>query len=709
MPTTVVEHRHATGRHHARLPPLPPTPQPLATGTVRRVETPMQALAAVLSVSNATALPMSPVRPAALPADTPRPADCIPVPAAPGLPGALHSVAGLLRSPVTELFTDARYALERHQGVHCAPPLGNGLRTALQVGDAVVSMVEAVGIGARRLYALQGVASVLDLSADVLEHKPLDRAELTDAALTLAGARGLADTGPAALEPEPAPRPAAPRRPVAVRQTSAELHEGRIRVPFEGRERALGISEGRLQVLGDTGYVDVQFDRSDWTWKRAPPLPQVSSRVTRMDSSIPLFDAVAARVREQVPLDHATLRLDLLGPDGILYYDDAVGARAGNAVCVDGRYYAATPGEALSLRIGSLELVKRDGVYQLREQAPVPVRTLRCRRAPGPGCAALAAEFSSELSRTLQAHYGRALDPRQARVRGLEADVGRPGWYISRKGGRLRHYLRFNERYFRVRLRQLDQHNKRISVYLPRGIGAGRLHRRGQPLHPIADIRQAIPAQEHRFMTQAEFNVEYRGMPSLEAAQVYESAVSQNQRLRLSQLQRAAIRSYLTWRRRSVDDFLQYGSLQPVFRDSEQAVARINRGLARIPPHAGRVFTAMALDAAQLATLEEGHAVYSRTFVVASGDRGRAVSAVAAAGDSPKGVSTVVTLHMRRHAHPTGLLSLQDEAQVMIGNNVLFKVAAKSPGELHLEELGRARQAMGILGAQPLLATPLRD
>ncbi|MFI8717490.1 hypothetical protein ACIGHF_06310 [Stenotrophomonas sp. NPDC077464] len=709
MPTTAAAHRHATGQHHTRLPVLPPTPQPPDTRSIRRVETPMQALAAVLSVSNASPPPL---HPAPLPSSSARaaqPLNCVPVPAAPGMPAALHGMAGLLRSPVTELFTDARNAWERHQGVRCAPPISPGLRALLQVGDAVTAIVEAAGIGARGLYAMQGVAEVLDLSADAMERSPLDRAALTDAALTVAGARGVVETGPARLAAEPAPEPVAPRRPVVVRQTSAELHEGRLLIPFEGRDRALGISEGRLQVLDDAGYVDVQFDRGDWTWKRTTPPSPASSRVARMHSSIPLFDAVAARVREQAPLDHATLRLDLLGPDGILYYDDLRAGRAGNAVCVDGRYYAATPGEALGLRIGTLDLVKRDGVYQLREKAPVPVRTLRCRRAPGQGCAALVPEFSAELSRTLQAHYARALGPRQARMRGLAPDTGRPGWYISRKGGRLRHYVRFNEHYFRVRLRQVDEHNKRISVYLPRGIGAGRLHHRGQPMHHIADIRQAIPAQENRFMTQAEFNVEYRGMPSLDAAQVYESAVAQNQRLRLSQLQRAAIRSYLTWRRRSMDDFLQYGTLQPVFRDSEQTVARINRGLARIPPHAGRVFTAMAMDAAQLAALEEGHAVYSRTFVVASGDRGRAVNAVAAAGDSPRGVATVVTLHMRRHAHPTGLLSLQDEAQVMIGNNVVFKVTGKAPGELHLEELGPARQAMGVLGARPLLATPLRD
>ncbi|WP_312325772.1 hypothetical protein [Stenotrophomonas sp.] len=710
MPTSAAEHRHATGRHHAGRPVFAPTPHPLDTRAIRRVETPVQALAAVLSITNATGMPTTTGRPPAVSAHPLQSANCIPVPPASGMPGALHTVAGLLRSPVSELFTDARNAWERHEGVRCAPPVGPGMRALLQAGDAAATIIEAAGIGARGVFALQTAGEALDLTADALEHKPLDRAELTDAALALGGARGLVEPGPARLDPDPVEDPRPARAPqVGIRQTSAELHDGRILVPFEGRERALGISEGRLQVLDDTGYVDVAFDSSDWTWRRVTTPQGTTSRVARIDSSIPLFDTVAAQLKAQRPLDHATLRLDLLGPEGILYYNDAVSGRAGNAVCVDGRYYAATLGEALSLRIGTLELVKRDGVYHLREKAPTPVRTLRCRRAPGEACAALLPEFSTELSGTLEAHYGRALDAQQARARGLQPDIGRPGWYISLKGGRLRHFVRYRERYFRVRIREVDEHTRRISVYLPRGTGAARLHRRGQPAHHIVDMRQAIPKEENRFMTQAEFNVEYRGMPSLEAAQVYESAVAQNDRLRLSQLQRAAIRSYLTWRRRSMDDFLQYGSLQPVFRDSDQVVARINRGLARIPPHAGRVYVALAVDAAQLAGLQEGQVVYSRTFLVASGDRGRAVSAAAGAGDGPQGASTVVTLQVQKHAHPTGLLSLQDEAQVMIGNNVLFKVTGKAPGELQLEELGAARQALGTLGAQPLLATPLRD
>ncbi|WP_282246340.1 hypothetical protein [Stenotrophomonas sp. PS02300] len=725
MPTTAADHRHAAGRFHARAPFSAPVPRPLDATTIRRVETPMQALAALLSVTNAASVPITTVRPQAIHAVASTPVGCNPVPVSPGLAGMMRDVAGLLRSPMTELVTDARVVWERHEGVHCAPPLSAGMRALLQVGDALVSIAEAAVLGGRSVLGMQEAAVVLDAGADVLEHRPPGRTELTNAVMALGGMHGLepgAPAGPEVDEALPAiaasrgsgesdTLPALPRRPgMTIRQTTAELHHGRIQVRFEGAERDLTISEGRLQVLTDRGSVDVVFDTGDWQWKRAPATRPETSGASRPDSSIAMFDHVAEQVHQQAPMEHARLRLDLLGPDGILYYNDPAAALAGNAVCVDGRYYAATLTEGLGLRIGAVELVKRDGVYQLREQAPRPVRTLRCRRAPGEACSALPPEFSRELSRQLEAHHGQALGEHQARRRGIAPDVSRPGWYMSRQGNRLRHYLRFNDRYFRVRLRKVDEHTQRISVYLPRGAGAGRLHHRNQPAHRIADIRQAIPAQEHRFMTQAEFNVEYRGMPSLEAAQVYESAVAQNARLRLSQLQRAALRSYLTWRRRSMDDFLQYGSLQPVFRDSEQAVARINRALARIPPHAGRVYTALALDAAQFAGLQEGQTLYSRTFLVASGDRGRAVHAAAAASsNSVQGATTLVTLAMRQHAHPTGLLSLQDEAQVMIGNNVLFKVVGKTPGELHLEELGAARQAMGTLGAQTLLAIPLRD
>ncbi|MGY8562174.1 hypothetical protein L0938_01965 [Paracidovorax citrulli] len=714
MPTSAADHRHAAGRFHARSPATAPPVRPLDTTTIRRVETPAQALAAVLSISNATGFQPTTARPPATRAVSSLPANCIPVPVSQGMPGVLHGVAGLLRSPVTELFTDARNAWERHQGLRCAPPLGAGMRMLLQVGDAVSTLAEAAAVGSRGVFAMQEVASVLDLGADAMEHRPLDPDTVMQAVFGQAGLRLEAPgTGTGARNEHIDMSVGAPHPAIA--QATAELRGGRVRVRFEDADHALSISDGRFQVRTDAGDVPVRWDTVTGRWARlaAEATPRTSR--ARADSSIRLFDHLAEQVHLQTPLDAVRLRLDLLGPDGILYYDDPATGAAGNAVCVDGRYYPATlePGRdpGLGLRIGTLALEQRDGIYQLRGQEEAgaePVGATRCRRSPGPACVPGQPQFSVGLSRILRQHHARALTADQARSRGIVADPARPGWHLSRNGGRLRHYVQFSGRYFRVRMRQLDAFTQRLSVYLPRASGAGRLSQWGRLAHRIADIRQSLPAHEHRFMTQAEFNVEYRGMPSLEAAQVYESAVQQNGGLRLSQLQRAAIRTYLL-RRRSVDEFLQSGGvLPPVFTDAPRMVARINRGLARIPSHAGRVYTALAVDAHQLAALEVGQTLYSDSFLVASGDRGRAVGAVARAGDGPQGASTLLTLDMRHHAHPTGLISLQDEAQVLIGNNVLFKVIATSPGELHLEELNPTRQAMGPLGAQSLRSVPLR-
>jgi hypothetical protein len=728
MPTTAADHRHVAGRFHARVtaPPLQPRD---ATG-IRRVETPAQALAAVLfAVGNAAATPGMPVTTVPVPERSvapPATSNCIPVPLSPGLPGVLHGVAGLLRSPVTELFTDARNTWERHEGVRCAPPITTGLRALLRMGDMASTLAETALVGPRGTFALQAVGSLLDLGADAMEHRPLDRDTVMDAVMAGAGLRAeepgaLADAEVdgahpmAALSPELA-HPVAPRRErsgprLAIAQTTAELHAGAVTIHFEGAAHPLVISDGQLRIRADSGDVPVRWDTADWQWKRTPVVAKASAS-TRPDSSIRLFDRTADEVHRQAALADARLRLDLLRADGILYYEDPSSGQVGNAVCVDGRYYPVTLEAPLDLRIGTLELTLRDGIYQQRqtrlEHAAEDMAPPRCRRAAGQACV-MEPDFSPALSSLLESHQSRALTVEQAGRRGIVADPERPGWHYSRQGGHLRHYVRFNDRYFRVRTRELDRFTQRLSLYLPRATGAGRMSERGQLAHRIADIHQSLPANEHRFMTQAEFNVEYRGMPSLEAAQVYESAIQQTGRLRLSQLQRAAIRSYLTWRRRSVDDFLHFGNLQPVFRDSDQVVAHINRGLARIPPHAGRVYAALPIDAGQLRDLQVGQSVYTRSFLVASGDRRRAVDGAVTADTGPRGAHVVLTLAMHHHAHPTGLISLQEEAQVLIGNNVLFKVVAKTPGELHLEELGPARQAMGILGAQPLRSLPAHD
>lgn len=723
MPISAVHYRNAAGRFDARnrVAALPARWQ--VTSTALRAETPLQLMMVLLLVSNVAAMPRTKARaPSSREAAATPARDCIPVPRV-SLPGALHAAAGMLRSPLTEGVTDAENAWERYQGVPCAPSFSDGVRRLLQAGDFAIGLFEAVVLGPRTTSVVRVVADAVDAVADGLEGRPLDPGMVMDILQGEAGLRVDPAVAAPAREPEAAgvgpaaggvaavaaePPPAQPEPPVAIAQVTAELRGGRVQVQLDGADVDLLVTDGQLQVRTGAGDVPVQWDASAWQWKRSPVTAQGPVNM-RAGSSIRVFDHTAEQVRTQAPLDNVRLRLDLLGPDGILYYQDPATGQVGNAVCVDGRYYAATLEPPHGLRIGTLALRQRDGIYQLREQ-PSAVRGAapRCRRAPGSACAAGQPQFSVGLSRILRQHHAQALSAEQAGQRGIMADPARPGWYLSHNGARLRHYLQFNGRYFRVRMRQLDTFTQRLSVYLPRAAGAGRLSRRGHVAHRIADIRQSLPAQEHRFMTQAEFNVEYRGMPTLEAAHVYESAIQHIGRLRLSQLQRAAIRSYLL-RRRSVDEFLQSGGvLPPVFNDAAQVAARINRGLARIPPHAGRVYTALAVDPPQLATLEAGQTLYSDSFMVASGDRGRAVAAAARSGDGPQGTPIVVTLDMQRHAHPTGLISLQDEAQVLIGNRVLFKIIARAPGELHLEEVGAARQAMGALGAQPLRAVALR-
>lgn len=710
MPTSPADHRHAAGLFNNRGPVLPPTARPHDTHAIRRVQTGPHALAALLLVANATGASTAP------PPST-RVAPVVPPTrvacryAEVSLPGVMHGAAGLLRNPVSALVADVRYAVNRGRGGPCPPPLGAGLRALLQVGDAMVGAAELAAMGPRGASAIQLAGSALELGAEAMEQGTLDPGTVMDVLQAQAGlrldsppdhqAQGAADADaaiPAVKVAAEAPRAAQGPR-LAIAQTTVALRGGRVRVRLDGTDLPLSISDGRLWVRTDVGDVAVRWDTTTWQWTRIPAAEPGPAADARADSSIRLFDPAAAQVRAQAPLDNVRLRLDLLGPDGILYYHDPATGQGGNAVCVDGRYYAATVEPPQGLRIGTLALERRDGFYEPR----LPERrsvAARCRRTPEAACAPRRPQFSVGLSRIFRQHHARALSAEQARHRGIVPDPARPGWHLSRRQGRLRQYLQFSGRYFRVRTRQLDAYTQRLSVYLPRAMA--RVAQR------IADIQQSLTAHEHRLMTQAEFNVEYRGMSSLEAAQVYESAVQHIGGLRLTQLQRATIRSYLL-RRRSVDEFLQAGGiLPPVFSDAAQVVTRINRGLARIPPHPGRVYAALAVDARQLVTTGIGQTLYSEGFLVASGDRGRAVAAVAREAEAAQGEATLVTLDMHQHAHPTGLISLQDEAQVLIGNRVLFRVVARSPGELHLEELGPARQAVGTLGAQALRSVPLR-
>lgn len=627
-----------------RRPEIPAPPPPIDPLAIRRVSTPAQLLLGLLAISNATPAPARASSRPPLPA---APANCTRTGLAWSAPTVLHGIAHFLRAPVTTMATEIHNARLAAAGVRCAPPLPSGTRTLMQIGDYLAGMGEGVVLGGRGLLALRTTAAALDVAGDVVEGAPLQSGLAEDVVAAQAGVR---------------------------------------------MEVAPEVPNAPLQRLADTAPV------------------RLGGCFTRPRSSIPLFDAAARAVAEQPPLGDSW-RVTRLQHNGLLAMQSSDGAAA-QAVRVDGRCYAATRHVDGSLHIGAIQLSLEDGLYGLaagRTPSEPASASVRCARAPGAACGLPAPRYSTQLTRVLQWHHDQALTPSEARSRAIGPDALRPGWYVSHAGGRIRQYLKFNGHYFKVRSRQVDRYTERLSLYLPRRIRMGGQRLGPRPhRHHIADVRQSLVVQEQRFMTQAEFNVEYRGLPSLDAARVYESAIQNAAGLRVSQAQRAAIRSYLIHRRRSLDSYLQTLDASLGTREQAEAVARINRGLARIPPYEGRLYTALLFNEDGLADLQPGHTVYSRSFLVASGDRSRVQAGLRAHGRAAPGTRRVlVRLDTHRHAHPTGLLSLQEEAQAMIANNVVFRVVENQPGRLVLEELGPARQALGTLGAQPLRAVAL--
>ncbi|WP_426806207.1 hypothetical protein, partial [Stenotrophomonas sp. SrG] len=71
------------------------------------------------------------------------------------------------------------------------------MRAVLQVGDALATLAEAAMLGGRSVLGMQEAAVVLEMGADVLDHQPLDRSELTVAVMVLGGMHGLEPGAPA--------------------------------------------------------------------------------------------------------------------------------------------------------------------------------------------------------------------------------------------------------------------------------------------------------------------------------------------------------------------------------------------------------------------------------------------------------------------------------------------------------------------------------
>lgn len=401
---------------------------------------------------------------------------------------------------------------------------------------------------------------------------------------------------------------------------------------------------------------------------------------------------LAGNALEGKPLDAALLVDALLAQGGIK-------PRAGNTIGAFGHPVGDAGEGSLRLRGDEQQLGAEPYVAVAEEEEGVR----RCRRDPGGPCAPSPVAYSTELDALLRAHHDQGLDQQQADQRGIVPDPQRPGWHVRVHHGQRKAFLHLQGRYFRARSYRLGD-CERVALY------AARVSHRGgialsHPLggHRLVDIAESPGGAGPQFMTQAEYNVRFRGFGSMEAANVYEQAVRNAPAVHLSQAEQAAIVHYARAERPLLDVFLQRGPAPASQLDQlAQQAEDLRRGLAQIPPHVGPVYRGVTVPARALEGLQVGHTVYCRSFLRASGDRAVAVRQLEARGNEVDEVPLLVTLRMTRAAHPVGLYTLQDEAGVLIDNGRVFKVIGRREGELELEEVGVARQAFGQRGARAL-------
>lgn len=220
VPISPTQHRAAAGGFtHVRAPvvhrgyarPL----RPLDPTRVCRVGTPLQATLVLLLVANAAgraAAASVPVRPC-------------PDEVALTVPGALHEAAGIARAPMSTEYDEMRKAYYQYIAHRCAPPESAIERAVMQVGDAVVGVVELEVLGPDGVVAIHAGADALDLAADALEGKPLDMTLLEDALFAQGGIK-------------PAGEPViAPREPALPAHVSRPQSSIRI---FDRAARAIG-------------------------------------------------------------------------------------------------------------------------------------------------------------------------------------------------------------------------------------------------------------------------------------------------------------------------------------------------------------------------------------------------------------------------------------------------------------------------------------
>lgn len=430
---------------------------------------------------------------------------------------------------------------------------------------------------------------------------------------------------------------------------------------------------------------------------RAEPLP-----ASWGPSSIEIFSHAVQAIRQQPPLDLEQIQLRPADETGMHLYLDKGNGKMGRAVQVDGAYYPVTELSADSAVIGGVPLIRQDGRFRLRVDAATergesePAVAVRCRRAPDSVCHR--SPYSPELTSVLRQHLRHGVTEAQAQHRGFTADPQRPGWYWHMRGERLHGYLRLEDRYFPIKTHRYGR-CERMTVHLPR---RAHVPDRTSAGSALIDIAESPMATGPHTLTQAELNA-HRGLASRTASDVYEHAVRHLPHVHLRQLERAALVNYYGAGEVRLNDFLHQDSVPPHQRqDLDREVRTLQQALARIPAYPGRVYRGTVMSEALFNSLQVGQTVYLRSFVRASGDRGVALREFAGRPLEADQMHVVLELDMRRSAHPTGLHTLRDEAEVMIDDGRVYVVDAVRPGELCLREAGVTRQALGQGGATVL-------
>lgn len=416
-------------------------------------------------------------------------------------------------------------------------------------------------------------------------------------------------------------------------------------------------------------------------------------------SSIALFGRAVQAIRQRTALDPKRIDMKPADVDGVHLYVDLDNGDVGSAVQVDGAYYPISAITADSAVVGGVALVRQDGRFRLRpEQAtdaaePAP----RCRRTPGAACGTERSLYSPDLASVLRRHLTHGIPEALARHRGFRADPQRPGWYWHMRGEQLHGYLRFQDRYFPVKTHRHGR-CERMTVHLPREAQV-----RGPAGTALIDIAVSPIETGPHTLSQTRLNVDHRGLASTTASEVYEHAVRHLSDVHLRQQEQAALVNYYGTAETRLDAYMHQDSAEPHQRDDMYRQMRtLQRALTRIPAYAGRVYRGAVVPESLFNALQVGQTVCLRSFVRASGDRNVALQELDGRPLRADQLPVVLELDMLRSAHPIGLHTLRDEAEVLIEDGRVYVVDAVRSGELCLKEAGAVRQAAGQAGAVAL-------